>query len=92
MQSLRRAIASAGVGPSDIAAVVLAGGSSRIPLVTEMVSAELGRPVAVDAHPKHTVAMGARPPRRHGRRAGGNSPPVVVAAAAVAAAAVDSGG
>ena len=59
VHSLRRAIASAGVSPGDIAAVVLAGGSSRIPLVTELVSAELGRPVAVDAHPKHTVASGA---------------------------------
>jgi actin-like ATPase involved in cell morphogenesis len=59
VHSLRRAIASAGVGTGDIAAVLLAGGSSRIPLVTELVSAELGRPVAVDAHPKHTVASGA---------------------------------
>ena len=30
VHSLRRAIASAGIGPNDIAAVVLAGGSSRI--------------------------------------------------------------
>jgi len=56
---LRRAFASAGVGPSDVRAVVLVGGSSRIPLVGEMITAELGRPVAVDAHPKHAVALGA---------------------------------
>ena len=47
-------------------AVLLAGGSSRIPLVAETLSAELGRPLAVDAHPKHVVALGAalaaRPP------------------------------
>jgi hypothetical protein len=30
-----------------------------VPLVSQMVSAELGRPVAVDAHPKHAIAEGA---------------------------------
>ena len=39
--------------------MLLVGGSSRIPLVAQMVSAELGRPVAVDADPKHAVALGA---------------------------------
>lgn len=58
VDSLRRAIESAGVTPTDIKAIVLAGGSSRIPLVNELVG-ELGRPVALDAHPKHTVALGA---------------------------------
>lgn len=56
---LQRAIQLAGVTPAGLSAVVLAGGSSRIPLVAEMVSEALGRPVSVDAHPKHTVAMGA---------------------------------
>ncbi|HEX7095019.1 MAG TPA: Hsp70 family protein, partial [Acidimicrobiales bacterium] len=51
--------ASAGVTPADLNAVVLAGGSSRIPLVAEMVRAESGRLVALDAHPEHTVALGA---------------------------------
>ena len=59
VEMLRRAIQVAGVTPNDLSAVVLAGGSSRIPLVAEMVSAALGRPVAVDAHPKDTVALGA---------------------------------
>jgi molecular chaperone DnaK len=57
--ALRRALASAGVEPADVHAVLLVGGSSRIPLVAQMVSAELGRPTAVDAHPKHAVAQGA---------------------------------
>ncbi len=57
--ALRRAIASAGIGPDELDAVLLVGGSSRIPLVAEMVGSELGRPVAVDAHPKHAVALGA---------------------------------
>src|SRR5262249_5510980 len=42
-----------------LAAVLLAGGSSRIPLVSEIVSEAFGRPVRVSLHPKHTVALGA---------------------------------
>ena len=57
--ALRRATVSAGVAPTSLSAVLLVGGSSRIPLVAEMVAAELGRPVAVDVHPKHAVALGA---------------------------------
>jgi hypothetical protein len=30
-----------------------------MPIVAQLVGAELGRPVAVDAHPKHAVALGA---------------------------------
>ncbi|HUF84129.1 MAG TPA: Hsp70 family protein [Acidimicrobiia bacterium] len=59
IESLRRALRSAAVEPEDLAAVLLVGGSSRIPMVAEMVGAELGRPVAVDADPKHVVALGA---------------------------------
>jgi actin-like ATPase involved in cell morphogenesis len=59
LTAMRRALRSAGVGPADLTAVLLAGGSSRIPLVAQLVSAELGRPVAVDAHPKYGVALGA---------------------------------
>jgi hypothetical protein len=57
--ALRRAVQSAGVEPAEVKAVLLVGGSSRIPLVGQLVSAELGRPVAVDAHPKHAIALGA---------------------------------
>ncbi len=57
--ALRRAIEGADITPEALRAVLLVGGSSRIPLVAEMVSAELGRPVAVDSHPKHAVALGA---------------------------------
>jgi len=59
VDALRVAITSAGLKPSDLSAVLLVGGSSRIPLVSQMVSAELGRPVAVDADPKSAIAMGA---------------------------------
>ncbi|MGH9027374.1 MAG: Hsp70 family protein [Acidimicrobiia bacterium] len=57
--ALRRALDSAGVKPEEVKAVLLVGGSSRIPLVSQMVGAEFGRPVAVDAHPKHAIALGA---------------------------------
>ena len=59
IQALRRVLRSAQVEPENVATVLLVGGSSRIPLVAQLVGAELGRPVAVDAHPKHAVAVGA---------------------------------
>lgn len=57
--ALERAVRSAGLEAGAVDHVLLVGGSSRIPLVSELVSSGLGRPVAVDAHPKHAVAMGA---------------------------------
>jgi actin-like ATPase involved in cell morphogenesis len=59
IEALRRALRVADVEPEAVSKVLLVGGSSRIPLVAQMVSTELGRPVAVDAHPKHAVAIGA---------------------------------
>jgi len=57
--ALQRALRSTGLEPSDVSHVLLVGGSSRIPMVAGLVSAEIGRPVAVDAHPKHAIALGA---------------------------------
>ena len=57
--TLLRTLQSAQVEPSDLSAVLLVGGSSRIPLVARMVSAELGRRTVVDTHPKYAVALGA---------------------------------
>ena len=57
--ALDRTLESAGVQTSDLDAVLLMGGSSRIPLVAEMVGAHLGRPVAADRHAKIGVALGA---------------------------------
>jgi molecular chaperone DnaK len=57
--AMRRALASAKVEPADLTTVLLAGGSSRIPVVSQIVGAELGVHVAVDSHPKHAVALGA---------------------------------
>ena len=55
----RRGLNSAGVDPSDLDGIVLIGGSSRIPLVGEMLQQKLGIPAALDTHPKHDVALGA---------------------------------
>ncbi|MGH9245569.1 MAG: Hsp70 family protein [Acidimicrobiales bacterium] len=59
MRALRRVLDAAAVPAERLRAVLLVGGSSRIPLVGQLVAGELGRPVAVDAHPKHPVALGA---------------------------------
>ena len=59
ISALQRAIRSAGVTPAELHSVLLIGGSSRMPLVAQLVGAEVDRPVAVDAHPKHAVALGA---------------------------------
>jgi actin-like ATPase involved in cell morphogenesis len=59
LQALRRALRSADLTPQDLDAVLLVGGSSRVPLVAQLVSAELGRPVATDADPKAAIALGA---------------------------------
>jgi actin-like ATPase involved in cell morphogenesis len=56
--ALKRALTAAGVS-EQLHAVLLVGGSSRMPIVSQLVSSELGYPVAVDAHPKHAVALGA---------------------------------
>jgi hypothetical protein len=59
IEALSRALNGADVEAASLSRVLLVGGSSRIPLVAQSVSAALGRPVSVDAHPKHSVAVGA---------------------------------
>ncbi len=89
--ALERALRSAGLAATDVDHVLLVGGSSRIPLVSQLVSSGLGRPVAVDAHPKHAIALGAaivaaraggalRPERPLPPPPGAQIPPVVAPA------------
>ncbi|MCA1588544.1 MAG: Hsp70 family protein, partial [Chloroflexi bacterium] len=59
VSALERAVRSAGIQMSDVSKILLVGGSSRIPLVGEIVQHATGRPVAVDAHPKFAIALGA---------------------------------
>jgi hypothetical protein len=54
-----RALRSAGVAPAELKSVVLAGGSSRIPLIGQLLAGELDRPVLLDPHPEHSIALGA---------------------------------
>ncbi|HEY7072423.1 MAG TPA: Hsp70 family protein, partial [Acidimicrobiales bacterium] len=59
VDAMRRALSTADVEPAELRSVLLVGGSSRIPLVGQMLVAALGRPVAIDVHPKHAVCLGA---------------------------------
>jgi hypothetical protein len=59
VQALERTLASAGLAPVDLDGVLVIGGSSRIPLVAQMLAAKLGRPVAVDPDAQTAVALGA---------------------------------
>ncbi|MGF9664279.1 Hsp70 family protein, partial [Arthrobacter crystallopoietes] len=57
--TLRHTLEAAGVDPAQLSAVLLIGGSSRIPLVAQQLSAELDRPIAIDADPKASISLGA---------------------------------
>jgi molecular chaperone DnaK len=59
MDVLDRAIESARIDPADLDAILLVGGSSRIPRVAQMISERFDRPVVVDLDPKAIVAIGA---------------------------------
>jgi actin-like ATPase involved in cell morphogenesis len=54
-----RVVASAGITMADIAVILTVGGSSRIPLVAQLLRERTQRPVAVDPNPKASVAIGA---------------------------------
>ena len=59
VESLDRAVRSAGLTFDRVSRVLLVGGSSRMPLVGEMIRQRTGRPISVDAHPKFAIALGA---------------------------------
>lgn len=54
-----RAIREAGLEPGDVGRILLVGGSARVPLVAQLLNEELGRPIAIDTHPKYAIALGA---------------------------------
>lgn len=74
VDALRRALESAGVGADALTAVLLVGGSSRIPLVARMVGEALGCRTVVDSHPKHAIALGAAVVATRGSAAVGGLP------------------
>ena len=59
LDAASRVIGSAGLSVPDIDAIVLVGGSSRIPLVAQMISAEFSLPIVVDPRPEDSIALGA---------------------------------
>ncbi|MHA7180707.1 Hsp70 family protein [Arthrobacter sp. MDB2-24] len=59
IDTLHAALESAQVSAEDLTAILLVGGSSRIPLVAQLLSGEFDRPLAIDLDPKASVALGA---------------------------------
>ncbi len=57
--ALERTVASAGITMDEVSRVLLVGGTSRMPVVAEMIRSATGRPVGLDAHPKLAIATGA---------------------------------
>ena len=55
----RRALRDAGIRNTDVQAVVMVGGSTRVPLVREKVAGFFGRDPLVDIDPDRVVAVGA---------------------------------
>ena len=58
-ESVKKALADAGKTPADIDEVVLVGGSTRIPLVTERVKKFFGKEPHKGVNPDEVVALGA---------------------------------
>jgi outer membrane protein assembly factor BamB/actin-like ATPase involved in cell morphogenesis len=55
----RRALRAAKVEPGQLRCIVLAGGSARIPMVSELLSTEFERPIVLDPDPELGIALGA---------------------------------
>ena len=56
---LRRALRHAQVESHQLRTALLTGGSSRIPVIGELIRREFRCPVMLDSHPEHTIALGA---------------------------------
>ena len=84
--ALRRTVGTADLGDDGVAAVLLVGGSSRIPLVGQLVGARVQRPIAVDARPKDAISIGAARVAMEAARTGAESASAVPLAGPLAAA------
>ena len=78
VEALEQSLAQLELEPEDLSAVLLIGGSSRIPLVAQLISETLDRPIAVDADPKSSICLGAAVSavlaRAEAQAAGGEAP------------------
>ncbi len=59
LEPCRKALADAGLKPSEIDEVVLVGGSTRVPLVQQKVEELFGKPANQSVNPDEVVAIGA---------------------------------
>jgi actin-like ATPase involved in cell morphogenesis len=59
IEMLERTVKTADLTVTDLSAVLLVGGTSRIPLIGEAVHSRTGVPVNLDSHPKATISLGA---------------------------------
>jgi actin-like ATPase involved in cell morphogenesis/sugar lactone lactonase YvrE len=76
VKALERTIASAGIGTDQVSRVLLVGGSSRMPIVAQVIRETIGRPVSIDADPKLAIPIGAA---LSGSPVPSPAPPVAVA-------------
>ena len=59
LEPVRKALNDAGIKASDLDKVILVGGSTRIPMVYDLVKKELGKEPSREVNPDEVVAMGA---------------------------------
>ncbi len=59
MTLTRRTLEDAGITPQDVSAVLLVGGSTRIPRVRALIQEEFHQTPRTDVHPDQAVALGA---------------------------------
>jgi Tol biopolymer transport system component len=59
IELVQRTMERGQLDPGSVHAALLVGGSSRIPLVSQLVGEHLDMPVRIDAHPKLVTARGA---------------------------------
>jgi molecular chaperone HscA len=59
ISSCKKALKDASINKGDIDEIIMVGGSTRVPLVKEMVSSFFGKPVNDTVNPDEVVALGA---------------------------------
>ncbi|PAM52492.1 chaperone protein HscA, partial [Acinetobacter baumannii] len=59
MKACRRAVRDSGVEPEDVVAVVMVGGSTRVPRLREAVAEAFGRQPLTEIDPDQVGAIGA---------------------------------